>query len=102
MGRGRRAGEEGGEKGPGVEQETTRIINGKIRALSGPAFGARHVSRWREGARDRWLSARGPTRRGGQPPASRPSPRCRWGEWVAVPLKPTFKTQPQIKNKDVI
>jgi hypothetical protein len=55
-------------------------------ALSGPASTADHVTQWRLATRDRWLTARGPARRGGRPPACMPSPRWRWGEWVAVPL----------------
>jgi len=51
---------------------------GRKRALSGPASTAHHVSRWRLAARDCWLTARGPTRRGGRAPACRSSPRWRW------------------------
>jgi hypothetical protein len=64
-------GEEGGRKAP----------------LSGTPPSTWHVSRWRVCARARWKPARRLTVLRARPPPSLTTPRCHWGEWVAVLLQ---------------
>ena len=64
---------------------TARKGGGRPRCQGRGPWG-RHVSRCRAGAQARWQGLPALPLRGGRPPASRPSPRWRWGEWVAMLL----------------